>query len=126
LVENIRIQPRPAEAFATSQGRSIGDAGILSMASWRGVGLADKADFTVSPAQPQVNLDYPLVTWADSQVTPAQQQVAAAFGDFLLSEAQQNSLTTFFLERASAAPAGVQADGAAVLALQRWAERELR
>lgn len=123
--ENVRlpIPPKPAEAFATTQGRSIGDAGILALASWRSAGLDKKADFVLTPAQPNINLDYPLAIF--SQATPEAQQAAAAFGDFLLAESQQNSLSAFYLDRAGTTPAGLQTDGQAALRLLDWARREL-
>ncbi len=123
--ENVRlpIPAKPAEAFAGTQGRSLGDTGILALASWRQVGLDKKADFTLTPAQPNVNLDYPLAVF--SQAAPEAQQAAAAFGDFLLSEEQQNALAIVFLERANAAQPGVKASGEAAQRLLDWARREL-
>ena len=123
FAENTRIPPLPAEAFAT-QGRSLGDAGILALTSWRSVGLTNKADFAVTPAQPNVTLDYPFAIFP--QATPPAQQAAAAFRDFLLAESQQNALANFSFDRASATQAGVKVDGATALALLRWAERTLR
>jgi len=123
FAENTRIPPLPAEAFAT-QGRSLGDAGILALTSWRSVGLTNKADFAVTLAQPNVTLDYPFAIFP--QATPPAQQAAAAFRDFLLAESQQNALANFSFDRASATQAGVDVDGAAALALSRWAERTLR
>ena len=125
--DNTRILPTPAEAFATAQGRSIGDAGLLPVAAWHRAGLQDRAkEFAITPAQPDVTLDYPFAILTGSQATPEGQQAAAAFRDFLLSEPQQNALAGFSFDRAGLSPAGVQADGAAALALFRWAERELR
>ncbi len=124
FAENTHIPPRPAEAFATSQGRSLGDAGLLTMASWRSVGLTNKDDFAVTPAQPNVTLDYPLAIFP--QAAPPAQQAAAAFRDFLLAESQQNALANFSFDRANASQAGVKVDGATALALLRWAERTLR
>jgi hypothetical protein len=122
--ENVRVPlGKPAEAFAATTGRSIGDAGLLSLASWRGVGLDKKSDFTLTPPQPNVTLDYPLAFWADSP--PANQQVALAFRAFLLEPGQQQALAQFSLDQAGS-PGQVSADGAAMLALQRWAERALR
>jgi hypothetical protein len=124
LVENIAIPARPAEAFAGTMGRSIGDAGLLSLTAWRSVGLDKKADFAITPVQPGLTLDFPLLIHADA--TPAEQEAARAFGDFLLQENQQNALVAFGFDRAGAGPGGVKADAAAVLALQRWAERSLK
>jgi hypothetical protein len=122
---SLTLGPDPAQAFAT-RGVSTGDAGLLSMASWRRAGLANRPDFTMTPAEPNVTLDYPFAIWNGNQSTPAQQQGAAAFRDFLLGESQQQTLPNFFLEQAGSTPASVQADGSAVVALQRWAERALR
>ncbi len=122
---SLTLGPKPAEAFAT-RGASIGDAGMLTLVSWRSAGLQDRPDFTLTPAQFNVILDYPFAIWAGSQSTPAGKQAAAAFRDFLLSEAQQDTLPNFFFERASAANPAIQADGEAALTLLRWADRELR
>jgi hypothetical protein len=121
---SLTLGPKPAEAFAT-RGASIGEAGMLALASWRSAGLHNRPDFAITPAQFNVSLDYPLVIWAGSQATPEGKQAAVAFGDFLLSEAQQNALSGFYFEPAGSSAAGVQTDGAAALALLRWAEREL-
>ncbi len=117
---------RPAEAFAT-RGASVGDAGLLTQASWQQVGLQNRPDFSIIPAQFNITLDYPFAIWNGTQATPESQQAAVAFRDFLLSEAQQNALAELSLERAGASvPNSVQADDQAVLTLFRWAERELR
>ncbi|MEW5957240.1 MAG: substrate-binding domain-containing protein [Chloroflexota bacterium] len=122
---SLTLGPNPAEALAT-RGVSIGDAGLLSLASWRSAGLQNRPDFTITPAQFNVRLDYPFTIWAGSQATPAGKQAAAAFRDFLLSEAQQSTLPNFFFERAGTATPAVQVDGDAALTLLRWADRELR
>ena len=114
---------KPAEALAT-RGASVGDVGILSQASWRSAGLANRPDFTITPLQPAVSLDYPFAIYGSA--TPEAQQAAAKFRDFLLAEAQQNTLADFFFDRAGANPNGVQVDPQAALSLLRWAERELR
>ncbi len=125
--DNTRFPPKPAEAFASTQGRSIGDVGLLSRASWQQVGLQDRPDdFTLTPAQPDVYLDYPLAIWTGSQATPTGQQAAAQFRDFLLSDPQQQALANFSFEPAGAAPPmSVQIDGPAAWALLRFAEQEL-
>ncbi len=125
---NAQLPPMPAEAFASVQGRTLGEAGILSLASWRSAPKLDQSnEFSISPANPNVSLDYPFAIWAGSQATPEGQQAAAAFRDFLLSQAQQNALAAFSFEPAGAVvPNSVQADGQAAINLLRWAERELR
>jgi ABC-type sulfate transport system substrate-binding protein len=125
--DNTKFPPKPAEAFASTQGRSIGDVGLLSRASWQRVGLQNRPDdFTLTPPQPDVYLDYPLAIWTGSQATPAGQQTAAQFRDFLLSDSQQQALANFSLEPAGAAPpTSVQIDGPAAWALLRLAEQEL-
>jgi ABC-type molybdate transport system substrate-binding protein len=123
--DNTRIPPKPAEAFATAQGRSLGDAGILSQAAWQSAGLEDRADFTLMPVQPDVRLDYPFAIWSGSQATPEGRQAATNFRDFLLSEAQQQALPQFGFEPAGGSTPTVQIDGQAAWALSRWAEREL-
>jgi hypothetical protein len=115
----------PAEDFVT-RGLSIGDAGMLSMRSWRKAGVPNRADFSLMPPQSSVVLDYPLVIQAGFEATNAE-QTALAFRDFLLSPSQQNTLTQFFFDPALTTPAtGVQADGQAVQSLSRWAELELK
>lgn len=122
--EKTNIRPRPAEEFATpALGRTIGDMGILTFASWRSFGLDKKSDFILTPAQPDVRFDYPLAVF--SQASPAAQQAAIAFRAFLLDAGQQNSLNTVFLDPASASSAGVQADGDAVQQLLDLAGRVL-
>jgi hypothetical protein len=123
---SLNLGPKPAEALAT-RGASIGDAGILTLASWRSAGLQNRPDFSITPLQPNVILDYPFAIWAGNQATPESQQAAAAFRDFLLAETQQSALADFFLDRAGAdTSTSIQVDGQAALALFRWAERELR
>lgn len=121
--ENAQTTAIPAANFAT-MGVSAGDAGILTMASWRSVRLNEKPDFALIPVQPNVNLDYPLAIY--SQAEPAAQQAAVAFRSFLLEESQQAALTNFFLDRASAAQPGVKADGAAALRLLNLTQRLLQ
>lgn len=121
---NAQIPPRPAEAFASVQGRTIGDLGLLSMASWRRVGLHNKTDFTLIPAEPQLSLDYPLVILTGPQVSPEAQAAARAFRQFLLEPAQQDKLDDFFFDLPSQNE--VQADASAVERLLGWAERVLR
>jgi hypothetical protein len=93
------------------------------MASWRSARLSENPDFSISPAQPNVNLDYPLAIF--SQADPQAQQAAVAFRAFLLEANQQNSLSSFFLDPASAAPPGVRADGDAAQRMINLAERVL-
>lgn len=123
---NAEIRATPAEDFIT-KGRSAGDAGILTVASWHRAGLDKKADvFSIMPVEPQVTLDFPFAIWTGSQSTPDTQEAARAFRDFLLQDAQQNGLASFFFEPANAAQSGVQADGNAGQRLLDWANRELR
>jgi hypothetical protein len=121
--DNAQTPATPAANFATMRV-SAGDAGILSMASWRSVRLTENPDFLISPAQPNVNLDYPLAIF--SQAEPAAQQAALAFRAFLLEEGQQAALANIHLEPASAAQPGVKADGAAAQRLLSLAQRILQ
>ncbi len=123
--DNSRIPPRPAEAFASSQGRSIGDMGLLSRAAWQSYDLENRPDFDLTPVQPDVQLDFPLAIWTGSQSSPAGRQAAAQFRDFLLSANQQQALANFALEPASALTTTVKVDGPAAWALLRFAEQEL-
>lgn len=123
---NAQIPPKPAETFASVQGRTIGDVGILSMASWRRARLDQSTDFTITPAEPGVTLDYPFAIWTGRQSTPEAQKVARDFRAFLLSNAQQNALADFFFEPAGAIQGGVQADREASQRLLNWADRVLR
>jgi hypothetical protein len=122
---NAHTPPTPAEAFASTQGRTLGDAGLLSTASWRAVKLDQSADFLIQPAQPEVILDYPYAVWTGSQSTPETQAAARAFRSFLLENSQQSRLTDFFFEPAPTAQTGVQADGEAAEQLQSWASRAI-
>jgi len=123
---SLTLGPKPAEAFAT-RGASIGDVGLLSLASWRSAGLETRPDFTLGPAQYTVALDYPFAIWAGSRATPEGRQAAAAFRDFLLSQSAQDQLAEFHFSPAGAASGdSVQVEPAAVLTLLRWAEREFR
>ncbi len=122
---NASTPPRPAEAFATAQGRTVGDLGLLSEASWRQVGLDSKAGFSLLPVQPATALDYPLAVYSGSQaVTPAQAEAVAAFRAFLLEPAQQQALAQHGLQPAGSG--GVSADGRAARRLLAWSEREIR
>lgn len=120
---NAKTPATPADNFATMRV-SAGDAGLLSQASWQRAGLNKNPDFVISPAQPPVNLDYPLAIFG--QASPAAQQAATAFRAFLLDAGQQNSLNTVFLDPASTASPGVQADGNAVQRLLDLAGRVLQ
>ena len=124
--DNTKLPPKPAEAFASTQGRSIGDVGLLSRASWQRVGLQNRPDdFTLIPAQPDIRLDYPFAIWAGSQATPANQQAAAQFRDYLLDDTQQQVLAEFSFEPAGTLTTTVEIDGPAAWALLRFAEQEL-
>ena len=124
--DNTRIPPQPAEAFASTQGRSIGDMGLLSRAAWQRNNLHNRPEFSLTPVQPDVQLDYPLAIWSGSQSNQASQQAAAQFRDFLLSSNQQQLLANFGLEPAGAVTTTVELDGPAAWALLRFAEQELR
>ena len=123
---NTQLPPTPAQTFASVQGRTIGDAGLLTIASWQAVKLDQRDDFTLTPAEPEVVLDFPFAIWTDSQADPEDQELARKFRDFLLAEAQQQSLNTFFFDPALSSSRGVQADGAASQRLLDWANRTLR
>lgn len=109
--DNAHTPAAPAEGFAT-KGISTGDAGFLSLLTWRSAHLDQRADFVISPVQPGFNLDYPLAIRTDA--SQAEQDAARLFRQFLLSEAQQNALTNFSLEPAISGAPGIQIDGAAV------------
>ena len=123
---NAQTPPRPAEAFAGVQGRTLGDLGILSTASWQQVGLDSNSNFVITPVTPTVTLDYPFVVWAGDNATPEGQQAAEAFGKFLLEPAQQEALVKYSLATAVTNSGNVQIDGRAARRLMSWAERELR
>jgi hypothetical protein len=125
---NAQTPPRPAEAFASVQGRTLGDVGLLSMASWQRAGLQNKADFMLTPAEPKVTLDYPLVILTGPQVPPEAQETARKFRQFLLDPAQQGKLANSFFDPATSAPAqnSIQADAAGVDRLLGWTERVLQ
>jgi ABC-type Fe3+ transport system substrate-binding protein len=117
----------PGETFASVQGRTLGDAGLLAMASWRRAKLDQRTnDFTLTPLDPNITLDFPFAIWNGNQITADQQAAARAFRDFLLTSAQQQALGTFFFEPALSSSSGVQADGAAVQRLLDWTNRNLR
>ncbi len=122
---NAQTPPRPAEAFAGVQGRTLGDMGLLSMASWQQVGLEKNSNFDLMPVTPTVTLDFPYAVWAGDNATPEGQQAAEAFGQFLLEPTQQEALAKYGLAAASGS-SGVQIDGRAARRLLSWAERELR
>jgi hypothetical protein len=107
-------------------GASVGDAGILSQSAWQNAGLQNRPDFTTTPVQPAIALNYPFAIWNGNHATPATQTAAREFRNYLLSESQQNALTQFHLDRAGSSESGITVDGQAALALYRWAERELR
>lgn len=121
--DNTRIRSTPAQDFVT-QGRSVGDAGLLALASWGRAGLPGRSDFVLTPLVPAVSLNYPLAVWTGAP--PAEQEAARKFREFLLSEAQQQALAEFELDRANTAQPGVQVQGEAVQALLRWADQNLR
>lgn len=120
---NTVIPATPATDFAT-KGVSAGDVGILSAASWRRARLDGRSDFTLTPTQPNVSLDYPFAIFNASP--PQAQEAARAFRNFLLAANQQNTLVEVYLEPAGAVQSDAQVDGAAVQRLLDWANRELR
>jgi len=87
---------KPAESFAT-MGASVGDTGLLSQQTWQSAGLQNRPDFTITPVQPAIVLDYPFAIWTGNRATPETQAAAKEFRDFLLSEAQQNTWPIFIL-----------------------------
>jgi hypothetical protein len=109
--DNAQTPATPAADFAT-KGVSTGDAGFLSLASWRSAGLPNNPNFTIMPAQPGLTLDYPLAIRADA--SPAEQEAVRLFRQFLLAEVQQNALANLFLDRTANSSANVQIDGAAL------------
>ncbi|RMF04543.1 MAG: hypothetical protein D6768_03015 [Chloroflexi bacterium] len=121
---NHNAQPRaePAQTLASVQGRSIGDAGLLSTASWRAAKLDQSGQFTVLLASPNVAFTYPFTIWADAP--PDAQKTAEAFRQFLLAPEQQAALAQFGFDPAgSAGTDSVQLDGDAVQRLLNWANR---
>lgn len=122
---NAYAPPTPAESFASVQGRTLGDVGLLSMASWRSAKLDQNPNFTLLSAEPVVTFDFPLAVWTGSRATPETQAAARAFRDFLLESSQQSRLAEYGLEPA-AGQSGVQANGATIDRLQAWAARVLR
>ncbi len=119
-----QMPPTPAQSLASVQGRTLGDVGLLTTASWRTAGLDQQADFTLLPVEPNVALDYPFVIWAGA--TSEAQEAAAAFRDFLLSDPQQNALAASGLEPAGLATGRVQVDGVGTQRLLDWVTRALR
>lgn len=122
---NAYTPPTPAESFASVQGRTLGDMGLLSMVSWRSAKLDQNPGFTLLPVEPAVMLDFPMAVWTGSRATPEMQAAARAFRDFLMEDSQQSRLTDYGLEPA-AGQSGVQADGPTADRLQAWAVRVLR
>lgn len=123
---NHNAQPRaqPAQTLASVQGRSIGDAGLLSTASWRAAKLDQSGQFTLLPASPNVAFNYPFAIWADAP--PDAQKTAEAFRQFLLAPEQQAALAQFGFGPAGSAgtnPDSVQLDGDAAQRLVNWANR---
>ena len=66
---NAQTPPRPAEGFAGVQGRTLGDMGLLSLASWQRVDLDTNSNFAITPVTPTVTLDYPYAVWAGENAT---------------------------------------------------------
>ncbi|MCB0168273.1 MAG: substrate-binding domain-containing protein [Anaerolineae bacterium] len=122
---NAYAPPTPAQSFASVQGRTLGDVGLLSMASWRSAKLDQNPNFTLVSVEPAVILDFPMAIWTGSRATPEAQAAARAFRDFLLEAGQQSRLTEYGLDPA-AGQSGVQADGPTADRLQAWAARVLR
>lgn len=120
---NTLIPATPAGDFAT-KGVSAGDVGILTMAAWQRANLTQRSDFTITPAQPTVILDFPLAIWSDSQ--PAAKEAARAFRTFLLESAQQDRLAEHFLDPATAGQGQIQIDGIAAQRLLDGTNRWLR
>jgi hypothetical protein len=121
--DNTRTPSTPAQDFVT-RGRSVGDVGLLSLASWGRAGLPGRSDFVFTPLVPAVSLNYPLAIWTGAP--PAEQDAARKFREFLLAETQQAALADFYFERANTAQPGIQVQGEAVQALLRWADQNLR
>lgn len=111
----------PAQTLASVQGRSIGDAGLLSTASWRAAKLDQSSQFTLLPANPPVSFNYPFAIWADAP--PDARQTAEAFRQFLLAPEQQATLAQYGFNPAGSNSESVQMDGDAAQRLLNWANR---
>ncbi|RME79026.1 MAG: hypothetical protein D6784_01490 [Chloroflexi bacterium] len=122
LTENTRTPSQPAERFATAQGRSIGDLGLLSLAAWRQAGLHQRSDFRLVPAEPAVYLPLTFAIYDGRGATPEGQKAAAQFRDFLLSPEVQARLSDYGFDPPQTGTPGVQIDGQAALSLFRWAQ----
>jgi ABC-type molybdate transport system substrate-binding protein len=124
---NTVTPPTPAETLASVQGRTLGDIGLLSLASWRGAKLDSRTDFQIIPLDPNVALDFPFAIYTDSKSPVENQAAARAFRDFLLAEAQQNRLSSVYLDKAATvAPGGVQIDGSGIQRLYNSLNQILR
>ncbi len=111
----------PAESLA-ARGPSIGDAGMLSAATWNRArpGLSKWGVFVTATPRYTVRLDYPYLARTD--LSPAEREAARRFGQYLLERVGTLDGNGF---AAVAAPATlVSPDTAAVLGLYHWAQRE--
>jgi hypothetical protein len=86
--------------------------------------LTGRTDFTITPTQPGVALDFPYAVWSGSSTEA--KTTAMAFRDFVLQESQQARLAQHNLEPAGATSDGVQIDGNGVQRLLDWTNRGLR
>ncbi len=123
----VYLPSTPAQSFASAQGRTLGDFGLLSMASWREAGLdQNNAQFTLITLEPVVTLDVPFAIFTDSSISAEQQQAAQTFRTFLLANAQQQQLDAYFFDTATANVDGISIDGAGAERLLDWASRSLQ
>ena len=96
----------PAETIA-ARGTSVADVALLPESEWlMQINRLNANEFQLSYPQYQFVFDFPLARWDNPQTTDDRRAAVAAFGTFLLSEAQQTSMMRFGLRPAASEPTG--------------------
>ncbi|MEZ4732623.1 MAG: substrate-binding domain-containing protein [Caldilineaceae bacterium] len=113
------LGPTPAAVLAT-RGSASGDVGLLTSAEWQQFSeqLNRVEPFVTQTPTLTIAFDYPLLV--RQALSSSEQQVAAAFREFLLAQAARQPLPGF----SQPAPGAtfIEPEPVAILALLRWAE----
>ncbi|MDX2137113.1 MAG: substrate-binding domain-containing protein [Chloroflexota bacterium] len=86
-------------AAALTRGPSAGEIALLPESQWLTnlSGIANREAMTFSYPAYTLTFDFPLTQWTDTTTTDAERQGVRLFGDWLLSNAQQQAAFTYGL-----------------------------
>ncbi|NWF67667.1 MAG: substrate-binding domain-containing protein [Chloroflexi bacterium] len=108
-VPNFQTLGADPAATIASRGTSVVDIALLPESEWLiSIQPLASQDFRFSYPAYQFVFDFPLARWEGDETTDDVRAALAAFGNFLLSEAQQNNAMNFGLRPAAADPSGTE------------------